>query len=257
MLIFARLRALATGTVLAVVVFSLAGFASQASAAGAYYPSGPQVDVPRATVESGGWTLCWDESFDQSSDVTNIIAGTDDHSLAPCTSTRLLITGWAVETPETLLLLAAAPRADIFTETSVDLGTGNGASHLSNGTWWVFSPGYSLGFGPNSDLSQTPGEHNRSDGSDSKRMSWHMFADDEVTRTTVLRWGWSIGGHEFAGNTYHRAIYSESMPTVVAAAPLPNTGVDAPTSWVIGAITVLLGAVVLLAGRRRRSKIEG
>lgn len=225
----------------------LVATAAPASATTSYYPSGPQTNVPLSTVTAGGWTLCWDERFDLESNIPDIIAGTDDHSLTPCNSEHLLITGWATGAPATLVLLAAAPGADIFAETPVNRGTGVGGAHLSNGTWWVFSPGYSMGFGPNSDLSQTPGEHARYDGTDPMRMSWHMFADDEVSRTTLLRSGWSIGDHVNAETDYHRAIFAEPVPPVTPL--LSNTGMSVNESTGLAALALVVGAAVLVARR--------
>ncbi len=170
-----------------------------------YYPSGPQVNVPLADVTNGGWTLCWSEAYNGVSKLEDILAGTDDHSAVACDGDLVLITGWANANPNTLITLAAAPKAEAFLETpmsdasgvlipraadgwaSVCRAAGNEFTnpHLVNGTYWYNTPGCSMGISPSEDLHQWPGDSMWNDGSQPKRISWHMYDGSNPTSPSL------------------------------------------------------------------------
>jgi hypothetical protein len=103
------------------------------SGAPTYYPSGPQQNVAVSTVTSGGWTQCYVQLFNG--------AGTtlETNILNNCTQPYLLVAGRATGS-STLLVAAAAPRADVFAATTANNKT------ISNGTGWYYRTGYSMGF---------------------------------------------------------------------------------------------------------------
>ncbi|HET8723674.1 MAG TPA: hypothetical protein VFM53_05665, partial [Anaeromyxobacteraceae bacterium] len=60
-----------------------------------------------------------------------------------CNKAKLMLACRPVATPDTLTLLAWAPRADVL----FDTGTGN-VPHLANGSSWYFNGSSSWGFAP-------------------------------------------------------------------------------------------------------------
>jgi hypothetical protein len=220
---------LAAGLALAV---PSAAQAAQAS----YYPSGAQANVSLDTVTNGGWTLCWSETYDGSSNMNDVLTGTDDHSAAPCNGTQTLMTGWNNSDPNNLITLAAAPTADVFTETplSDDNGTpypkladgwnsypwspGNIHTnpHEVNGTYWYYTPGISMGFTPTRDLSQYPGDAIWGDGTQSLRLSWHMY---DGSQPDSVNGGFSLGDNVgLNGSTdFTRAIFTSNVQAVTGS----------------------------------------
>ena len=196
-----------------------------------YYPSGPQVNVAVTEVTNGGWTLCWSETYDLESSVEEIIAGTDDNSVGACDSDLVLLTGWANSSANTLITLAAAPRSEVFEETPMSDINGNilpknfGAwtsacissgsvytnPHEVNGTFWYYTPGCSMGFSPTEDLDQWPGDSIWEDGTQPKRLSWHMW---NKSKPNHLQGGFSLGSAVSlnAASDYTRAIYTAMAP---------------------------------------------
>jgi len=174
-----------------------------ANAAGDYYPSGPQTNVPLSTVTGGGWTLCWSQDYGANgSSIANILAGTDSGSVTSCDGARLLLTGWAKSDPTLLPVLAAAPKADILTETS------NNGTTLSNGTYWYYTPNMSIGYSPNDQINQNSCDAGDTGwgngGGQDKRLCWHMDGGQLVG-------GWSLGTSEWLfGNDYTRAIFKQN-----------------------------------------------
>jgi hypothetical protein len=101
-------------------------------------------------------------------------------------------------------VLAAAPAADVLGQTTVN------TPRLSNGTYWYFTPGYSMGFSDNATVNQ-----NNCDiaaafqhlGDQSLRLCWHFPWN---SASTVLDAGWSLGSDfgDFSTNTT-RAIFKQ------------------------------------------------
>lgn len=195
-------RALAlAGAVLAVGASVLAPTAANA-AGGTYYPSGPQVNVPLSTVTNGGWTLCWSSDMATSSSFDAVIGGTAAGSQSACDGDTLLLTGWANSDPSNLIVLAAAPKADVLTQTA------HNTPRLANGSYWYNEPGQSIGFSESASICQS--EADVCGGN--QRLSWHM----------VNAWGdsggpnWITHGYRFGtirglndSTDYTRAIFKQ------------------------------------------------
>src|ERR1700693_926601 len=96
-------------------------YAGSASAGPTYQPVGPQLNVPIATVMSGGWTLCYDATM------AVPIGNSGENVLNACTEDLLMMAGRQTGS-STLLVLAEAPRAD----TIVNTGQSNTNEHISN-----------------------------------------------------------------------------------------------------------------------------
>ena len=111
-----------------------AGFAfSGDAAAQSYLPSGPQTNVPEATVLAGGWTVCHQSGYEvNSGSMATILAG--------CSEENIMLACRPVGDAN-FTVLAAAPRADVF----FDTGSSN-TPHDANGVGWYFSDSYSFGF---------------------------------------------------------------------------------------------------------------
>ena len=213
-------------SVLAIVAISggslLIGI-SPASAAGGYYPKGPQLNVPISTITSGGWKLCWSGLYSDYSSTLEAIK-------ASCSEKYLLEAAGQVGA-STYLLAAAGERSAVFNTTAT-----NGTT-LNNGTYWYFNNN-SMGFSPNATIEQMTADILASnawdpadalfrpyDGTEDYRLSWH-------TMGPTISGGWRAGkvvwlngttdsqiwGMHGSGSDYIRAIYQsdDPMPNVVA-----------------------------------------
>ena len=116
---------------LAVALVAAFSAASAVAAPPAYYPSGPQTSV--ATSALTGWTKCFEQTYDQFSPSVASI-------LAACQGDYMMLGGRPTADASTWTVLAAAPRADVITDT----GSGN-TPHDANGTGWYFNDSYSVG----------------------------------------------------------------------------------------------------------------
>ena len=151
------LASLAAGAAIFASAFSSPVAAN--AAGGAYYPSGPQLNVPRSTVTNGGWKLCWSEEIghagaDHFMELADIMAGTADGSVGACSGGHLMLTGWDTANPNVLPVLAAAPRTAVLTETPIQVTAGEAGRPVTftpttiqaNGSQWYNYPGLSMGF---------------------------------------------------------------------------------------------------------------
>lgn len=132
--VVASLLSAALVAVLPVVASAPAGAETpEPAAAPAYYPSGPQKNVPVSTVTDGGWKQCAVKTMAEP-------VGTNaEKILDTCTGDYLLLAGRETGS-DTLLLLAAAPRSEAIASTGYD------STRLVNGSEWYFQSGYSWGF---------------------------------------------------------------------------------------------------------------
>jgi len=112
---------------------------SPAFAEPGYYPEGPQRNVAVSTLLNDGWVPCFSENYEEESSLVYEV-------IAACESDYIILTGRLID-GDTLELLAAAPRGDVFVITS------DQEVHFSNGTYWYFVPerpdgtsAHSLGF---------------------------------------------------------------------------------------------------------------
>jgi hypothetical protein len=149
-----------------------------------YDPAGPQTNVDPS--ELVGWTQCHSGTYDDGSASLATI-------LAACTGSRLLLACRPVgATP--FSVLAAAPRADVLTDT----GTGN-TPHNANGTGWYFDEGFSWGFAAQGDpIQRTSCDTDNTNAE--KKLCWHTFAGN-------LDGGWRCGTATGAYDTFERVIY--------------------------------------------------
>jgi len=145
-----------------VVFFSL--FGVQSSYAD-YYPSGPQQNVSEQTLRNNGWTLFYEQTY-------GTAIGNTTTPIRP-SGQYVILSGKAVGST-TILLAAAAPTAQVFTETVLN------TPQLLNGTYWYYSLNTigsnngSIGFAPTATINQTSAD--AYDYSDPLRLSWHLVA---------------------------------------------------------------------------------
>jgi hypothetical protein len=139
-----------------VLVFLFTVFGIQSSYAD-YYPSGIQQNVSEQTLRNNGWALFYEQTY-------GTVIGTTATPLIP-SGQYVILAGKAVGSSN-ILLAAAAPTAQVFTET--DLNT----PQLLNGTYWYNTPNKSTGFAPTATINQTTAD--AYDVSNPLRLSWHL-----------------------------------------------------------------------------------
>ena len=152
-----------TVTIVFVLLFSAIGIQSSYAD---YYPTGIQQNVSEQTLIDNGWVKTYEQTYQ-----TQILS--DGVGLRP-TGTYTILSGKAVGS-STISLLAAAPTADVFTQT-----TGNN-TNLVNGTYWYYVPtqnpsvsasGGAIGFANTSTVSLDTAD--TSNLNSPYRLSWHI-----------------------------------------------------------------------------------
>jgi hypothetical protein len=208
--ILARWGIASLATVLAFATLTLVGApsATAASTPPAYYPSGPQTDVPAATVTGGGWTPCYTDTY--AGDLHTALPGL----LTACTGKYLLLAGRATGS-DTLSLLAAAPRSDVL----FDTGGSSSATHTANGSEWYFHDSQAWGFanqGDSVDLSACDIL------AGPLRLCWHLLP--------------GIGGFRIGDTTglnssadYERVVYQSGVQTITFTSTAPTGAVPGDT----------------------------
>ncbi len=119
-----------------------------ASGPPSYYPSGPQTNVPLSSVTDGNWTLCYSDLYSQGINVTTMKTN--------CTGAYIMFAAAEIGTvgnsttikSNTFKVLAAGERSRVFQATTLNTPV------LNNGTYWFHTSGTSLGFDPDSSISQ-------------------------------------------------------------------------------------------------------
>lgn len=147
----------------------------------AYYPSGPQYDVAVTTLESQGWTRCFQEPY--TNDSTTVAS-----LQAMCDGDYLIITG-RPNGSSTLTILAAAPRADVFTVTPEN------EPRPVNGSYWYFTPiedgnAQSMGFSTDATIQQNSCDYE--EGPVAGGLCWHIVNNENPR----LGDGYSMDGEE-------------------------------------------------------------
>jgi len=148
-----------------VVFFSLFGIQSSYAD---YYPSGIQQNVSEQTLIDNGWALFYEQTY------ATILDSTASQ-LRP-SGQYVILSGKALGST-TILLAAAAPTSDVFTERAIN------TTALINGTYWYNTPNLSIGFAPTAVISQTSAD--TIDMADPLRLSWHLHN---------YVGGWRLGG---------------------------------------------------------------
>lgn len=184
-------------SLLAVIPLILLTADPASAATPTYYPSGPQQNVSKQTLVDGGWTLCWSGGYGETDSLANIYAS--------CTGDYILYAG-GLANADSYMLLAAAPKADVFAQTGYNQVT------ESNGTFWYLEPSQSMGFAPNATISQSSADVY--DTSDPLRMSWHTG----YCGADMICGGWRVGSVVGlnANNNYTRAIWQSGGGGFVA-----------------------------------------
>jgi hypothetical protein len=149
---------------IAVFVFLFSIFGIQSSYAD-YYPSGIQQNVSEQTLIDNGWTLFYEQTY-------GTVIGNTTTPIRP-SGQYVILSGKAVGS-STITVAAAAPTAQVFTETVIN------TPQLLNGTYWYYtlatncSTCGSIGFAPTSSITQNSADISNLD--DPLRMSWHLEA---------------------------------------------------------------------------------
>ena len=188
-----------------------------------YYPSGPQQNIDKSVVESGGWILCWSGTYDGNDLLSNITTA--------CDSDYIMYAG-GLTNNSNLMLLAAGQKEIVFT---AQPGMSN-QTILNNGTYWYYNPTGmgSMGFAPNSNIQQSSADVYAAWGSGvddgSLRLSWHTnhCGDGKICN------GWRVGtvtGLNW-GTEYTRYIYESTGGLAATPTPTPTpteTPSESPT----------------------------
>ena len=190
-----------------------------------YYPTGPQQNIDKSVIESGGWTLCWSGTYGGTDLLSNITAS--------CDLDYILYAG-GLTNNSNLMLLAAGKKEMVFT---IQPGMSN-QTVLENGSYWYYNPvGMgSMGFSPNSTISQSSADvyaawgGNLDDGS--LRLSWHTGHCGSGNICGGWRVGTIVGLN--GSNEYTRYIYESTggpAPTPTeTSSPSPTPVEPSPTS---------------------------
>ena len=171
-----------------VAVSFVASSEAGASDTPAYYPYGPQTNVPLATVLSGGWEICYQGGYEQSPTRAQVYDNCDG---------EFMMYAGRVDGSPNLTVLAAAPKADVLTDT----GTSN-VLHNANGVGWYYGSSYSVGFAKEGDpVSRSSCDTNNTGAA--LKICWHGT-------TGSLYSGWRLGTVRSAGAGYERLVLTAS-----------------------------------------------
>ena len=149
----------------AVFVFLFSIFGIQSSYAD-YYPSGIQQNVSEQTLRNNGWTLHYEQTY-------GTPIGQSTTAIRP--SGQYVILSAKAVGSSTVLLAAAAPTAQVFTETVIN------TPQFLNGAYWYLTLETtrvdvgSIGFAPTSTIVQNQADFGTTG---EQRLSWHLGAND-------------------------------------------------------------------------------
>ena len=167
-------------TAVFIVFFSATGIQSSYAD---YYPSGIQRNISEQTLIDNGWTKFYEQTY-------GTVIGNSTITIRP-SGQYVILTGKAVGS-STLPILAAAPTAQVFTETVLN------TPQLLNGTYWYYtlaapvgSTFGSIGFAPTNVINQNSADQQTP--ADPLRLSWHL---------DTANGGWRLGDQiELNGST--------------------------------------------------------
>jgi hypothetical protein len=150
---------------IAIFVVLFTAFGIQSSYAD-YYPSGIQQNVSEQTLRNNGWTLFYEQTY-------GTAIGNSTTPIRP-SGQYVILSGKAVGS-STITVAAAAPTAQVFTETVID------TPQLLNGAYWYYTLATncptcgSIGFAPTSSITQNSADVSNTE--DPLRISWHLEAE--------------------------------------------------------------------------------
>ena len=181
----------------AVLVFLFTVFGIQSSYAD-YYPSGIQQNVSEQTLIDNGWTKFYEQTY-------GTVLGSTASQLRPGEQ-YVILSGKAVDST-TILLAAAAPTDQVFTETVIN------TPQLINGTYWYYTQSNSIGFSPTNIINQSQAD--TTDTSSPLRLSWHLLTNQG---------GWRLGATTYLNfsTAYLQQVWSwDGTRAGPAPAPAP------------------------------------
>ena len=189
-----------------VVFFSLFGIQSSYAD---YYPSGIQQNVSEQTLIDNGWTKFYEQTY-------GTVIGNTTTPIIP-SEQYVILSGKAVGS-STILLAAAAPTAQVFTETVKN------TPQLLNGTYWYYTLNTSqlfgqnlgsIGFAPTSSITQNSADTSNTD--DPLRLSWHLHEAHPV----LANGGFRLGTLQLNDSSdYLKQVWTWNGPAVAAPAPV-------------------------------------
>ena len=203
-----NIKHLFTGKKLITAVLSLfiSLFGIQSSYAD-YYPSGPQQNVSEQTLRNNGWTLFYEQTY-------GTAIGNTTTPIRP-SGQYVILSGKAVGSSN-ILLAAAAPTAQVFTETVIN------TPQLLNGTYWYYTLSTtepnrgSIGFAPTADITQSEADIDAG----VERLSWHLIAgiggyrignDTSLNDSSAYLkqvWTWSPNVRQTSNLTFAQSLYA-------------------------------------------------
>jgi hypothetical protein len=191
-------------SITAVFVFLFSIFGIQSSYAD-YYPSGIQQNVSEQTLRNNGWTLFYEQTY-------ATVIGNTTAPIRP-SGQYVILSGKAVGSSN-ILLAAAAPTAQVFTETV------RNTPQLINGTYWYYTLNAapelgpnrgSIGFAPTNLIAQNAADV-QDVGTDPLRLSWHLDTANS---------GYRLGVGNLNGSaSYLRQVWTWNGPAAPTPAPV-------------------------------------
>ena len=194
-------------TAVFIVFFSATGIQSSYAD---YYPSGIQRNISEQTLIDNGWTKFYEQTY-------GTVIGNSTTPIRP-SGQYVILSGKAVGS-STILLAAAAPTVQVFTETVKN------TPQLLNGTYWYYTLNTSqargqnlgsIGFAPTSSIDQNSADI--SNGSDPLRLSWHLH---EADPGWLVNGGYRLGSLALNESTdYLKQVWTWNGPAAPAPAPV-------------------------------------
>ena len=195
-------------TAIFVVLFTIFGIQSSYAD---YYPSGIQQNVSEQTLINNGWTKFYEQTY-------GTVIGNSTTPIRP-SEQYVILSGKAVGS-STILLAAAAPTAQVFTETVKN------TPQLLNGTYWYYTLNTgqafgqnlgSIGFAPTSSITQSSADTSNQD--DPLRLSWHLH---EALSGQLVSGGFRLGTLQLNDSSdYLKQVWTwNGVSTTPAPAPV-------------------------------------
>jgi len=121
-------------------------------------PSGVQRNMPRSKLT--GWVKYFDQAYNHKTKQADLTNG------LPGGATHIMVCGSKAGNPATIMLCAAAKKADVLRKT----GSTSSASGPYNGVYWYNYQGKSFGFSDSKAIQLSSADVRSGSG----RLSWHM-----------------------------------------------------------------------------------